>query len=77
MTGDQLKSKLLESFPDAAIKTQDLTGGGDHWRVEICTKEFKGMNTVEQHQAVYRALGDLMKEAIHALSLQTDVAEES
>ncbi|MDD9950044.1 MAG: BolA/IbaG family iron-sulfur metabolism protein [Zetaproteobacteria bacterium] len=75
MTADELTAKLLESFPEAQIKTQDLTGGGDHWRVEITAKEFQGLTTVEQHQAVYKALGELMREAIHALSLQTTPLE--
>jgi stress-induced morphogen len=66
-----LSSKLLESFPDAKIVCRDLTGGGDHWAVEIQSDQFLGKSLVEQHQMVYRALGEWMKIEIHALALQT------
>jgi stress-induced morphogen len=36
--------------------------------------EFKGKSLVEQHQMVYRALGDLMRGPIHALALDTKEA---
>ena len=73
MQAEEITNKLLESFPEAKIKAQDLTGGGDHWRVEIKAKEFEGMTIVQQHQAVYKALGSWMKKEIHALSLQTEI----
>jgi len=71
MTNDELCKVLSEKFPGADIKASDLTGGGDHWRVEIVAPQFSGKNMVEQHQLVYSALGDLMKNEIHALSLDT------
>ena len=78
MDASQLESKLLESFPQALIQARDLTGGGDHWQVDIAAVEFDGKTMVEQHRMVYRALGELMKQDIHALALNTRVlsAEE-
>ena len=66
-----LKSILDKAFPGADVKAMDMTGGGDHWNVNIVAKEFEGLTLVEQHQLVYKALGDLMKEDIHALALNT------
>ena len=40
---------------------------GNHFPLE----EMAGKSLVEQHQMVYRALGDKMKQEIHALSLRT------
>lgn len=71
MKPQELETILAEHFPEAAIKAQDLTGGGDHWHVSITAKEFNGLSMVQQHQLVYRALGDRMKQEIHALSLNT------
>lgn len=71
MSVDELTGRLKESFPDAKVVAQDLTGGGDHWRVEIVSEAFEGLSLVEQHQAVYKALGDWMHGPIHALSLDT------
>jgi stress-induced morphogen len=71
ITAEILTKKLLESFPDARVKASDMTGGGDHWQVLIESAHFKGKSLVEQHQLVYKALGDWMKKEIHALALTT------
>ena len=71
MTVQELSDKLKESFPDATISAQDLTGGGDHWRVKIVAETFRGKSMIEQHQLVYKALGTWMQKEIHALSLDT------
>ena len=36
----------------------------------------RGKNKVQQHQLVYRALGERMREEIHALSMQTYTPED-
>jgi stress-induced morphogen len=66
-----LKAKLAETFSDGPIKVSDMTGGGDHWQVEIVSTKFAGLTLVEQHQLVYKTLGDWMKREIHALALKT------
>jgi stress-induced morphogen len=71
MTSDLLTKKLMETFPDAKIKATDMTGGGDHWQVVIESTQFAGKSLVEQHQLVYKALGEWMKKEIHALALTT------
>ncbi len=72
MQANEIESKLKQNFPGATVvKAQDLTGGGDHWQVEIVASEFTGKTLVEQHQMVYAALGDWMKKEIHALALNT------
>jgi stress-induced morphogen len=71
MNAEKLTAKILESFPSAKVKANDLTGGGDHWQLLVEAEEFKGKSLVEQHQLVYKALGDWMKKDIHALALTT------
>jgi stress-induced morphogen len=44
---------------------------GNHFQCVVVSPRFAGKNMVEQHQMVYRALGDAMREAVHALSLKT------
>lgn len=67
-----IENKLQENFPDAIFQIKDLTGGGDHWQIEITSKSFEGKSLVQQHQMVYQALGDWMKKEIHALALTTN-----
>lgn len=42
-------------------------GGGTHWRLTIVSEAFRGKPTVARHRLVYQALGELMKDPIHAL----------
>lgn len=75
MKAEDIISRIQQSIPSAQIKAYDMTGGGDHWQLTIQAKEFSGLNLVEQHQLVYKALGEWMHGPIHALSLNTRAAE--
>ena len=49
----------------------DVRGDGQHWEAVIVSARFEGLPKVRQHQLVYAALGDRMREEIHALSMTT------
>ena len=49
----------------------EVAGDGHHWEAVIVSKAFAGLPKVRQHQLVYAALGDRMREEIHALSMTT------
>ncbi len=49
----------------------DVEGDGRHFFATIVSAEFEGTNRVRRHQRVYQALGDRMREQIHALSMKT------
>jgi acid stress-induced BolA-like protein IbaG/YrbA len=49
----------------------EVEGDGRHFFATIVSLEFEGANRVARHQRVYRALGDRMREQIHALSMKT------
>ncbi|HEY8354080.1 MAG TPA: BolA/IbaG family iron-sulfur metabolism protein [Methylophilaceae bacterium] len=48
---------------------------GQHFEAIIVSAQFVGKNMVQQHQLVYQALGDRMREEIHALSMRTFTPE--
>ncbi|ELY44132.1 BolA family protein [Natronorubrum bangense] len=48
----------------------------DHLAATVVSAEFEGMPLVQQHQAVYDALGDHMTTDIHALELSTYTPDE-
>ena len=52
-------------------------GGGTHWRVAIVSPRFAGQPVVERHRMVYRALGNLMQNPIHALTITARAPEET
>jgi stress-induced morphogen len=75
MTAKQLRDRLLAAFPGAKVRVEDTTGTSDHFDAEVAAREFAGRSRIEQHQLVYRALGEAMKHEIHALALKTSEIE--
>ncbi len=49
----------------------EVNGDGRHFFATIVSAEFDGLSRVRRHQRVYAALGERMKEQIHALSMKT------
>ena len=53
-----------------------VTGDGAHFEAVIVSPLFREKSRVQRHQIVYKALGDRMREEIHALSMQTLTPED-
>ena len=49
----------------------EVEGDGRHFFATIVSPDFEGLSRVRRHQRVYAALGDRMREQIHALSMKT------
>jgi stress-induced morphogen len=71
MEPNQVERLLEAAFPDGHIELVDLTGTKDHYQARIVSSAFEGKSLIEQHQLVYRALGNAMSGPIHALALKT------
>jgi len=54
----------------------EVAGDGHHFEAVIVSPAFRGKSKIQQHQLVYRVLGDRMREEIHALSMRTLTPEE-
>jgi len=54
----------------------EVTGDGAHFEAVVVSPAFAGLPRVRRHQLVYAALGDRMREEIHALSMKTLSPEE-
>jgi acid stress-induced BolA-like protein IbaG/YrbA len=54
----------------------EVIGDGQHFQALIVSDEFAGRNRVQRHQLVYAALGERMREEIHALSMRTLTPQE-
>ena len=63
----------VQRFIEAGLACEHLEveGDGEHFFATIVSAEFDGKNRVARHQRVYQALGDRMREQIHALSMKT------
>ena len=54
----------------------EVEGDGQHFTAVIVSAAFAGKRPIQRHQIVYAALGDRMREEIHALSMKTLTPEE-
>ncbi len=73
VTPEQVKSYIEQNL---ACDHVNVTGDGAHFEAVIVSAAFRGKSRVQQHQVVYRALGDRMREEIHALSMKTFSPED-
>lgn len=63
----------VERFIAQGLRCEHLQveGDGRHFFATIVSTEFAGLTRIARHQRVYAALGDRMREQIHALSMKT------
>ncbi|HXZ91599.1 MAG TPA: BolA family protein [Burkholderiales bacterium] len=59
-----------------ACEHLEVEGDGQHFTALVVSGEFAGRSRVQRHQLVYGALGERMREEIHALSMRTLTPEE-
>jgi acid stress-induced BolA-like protein IbaG/YrbA len=67
-TAESIERAIAAHLPCEHVTVQ---GDGQHWEAVIVSTRFEGLPKVRQHQLVYAALGDAMREEIHALSMTT------
>jgi acid stress-induced BolA-like protein IbaG/YrbA len=73
VTPQQLREYIATGLPCEHV---EVDGDGHHFEALIVSSEFAGRSRVQRHQRVYAALGDRMREEIHALSMQTLTPDE-
>ena len=67
-TADEVRGYIAAGLPCQHLEVE---GDGRHFFAIIVSAEFEGLMRVRRHQRVYAALGDRMREQIHALSMKT------
>jgi acid stress-induced BolA-like protein IbaG/YrbA len=70
--------ELIHGYLSAGLECTHLEveGDGQHFQAVIVSPSFAGKRLIQRHQIVYAALGDRMREEIHALSMKTLTPEE-
>lgn len=73
LRAEQVKAFIMQGLACdyVAVHGED----GQHFEAVIVSPEFTGKRMVQQHQLVYQALGERMREEIHALSMRTYTPE--
>lgn len=54
----------------------DVTGDGRHFEAIVVSESFNNQSRINRHRLIYAALGDRMKEEVHALSMKLYTNEE-
>ncbi len=75
-----IHKKLTEAFAPSTLEVVDeghlhvghpgTRDGRGHFAVSICAEAFAGKSKLQQHQMIYKALGEMMEQDIHALSIK-------
>ena len=70
--------ELVKSYIAAGLDCTHLEveGDGQHFSALIVSAAFAGKRLIQRHQLVYAALGERMREEVHALSMKTLTPEE-
>ncbi|HQV88895.1 MAG TPA: BolA/IbaG family iron-sulfur metabolism protein [Nitrosomonas sp.] len=74
LTANNVKDYIETSLPCEYVEVEG--DDGHHFHAVIVSAQFQGKNMVQQHQLVYKSLGDRMKQEIHALSMKTLTPEQ-
>lgn len=87
MTTDLIRQRLEEALRPELLEIIDHSAahaghygnqqGGGHFYVTIVTEAFADKSLVQRHQLVYKALGELMKDQIHALGINALTPSEN
>ena len=73
VTAEDIKEWIEQNLDESEV---EISGDGRHFDAVIVCAGFAGKTRIQQHQMVYAALGDKMKDEIHALSMHTMTPED-
>ena len=73
MTPEEVEARIEAELPDCEATVEPARGAhdDDHLEATVVSPVFEGESLVDQHEAVYDALGEAMTTDIHALELTT------
>ncbi|MHB8623032.1 MAG: BolA family protein [Sulfuricaulis sp.] len=83
----QIENRLRDAFTPEKLTVRDdshqhaghegAKSGGGHFTVTIVSAQFEGKSALQRHQMIYQALGGMMANDIHALSIQALTLDEA
>jgi acid stress-induced BolA-like protein IbaG/YrbA len=68
VTPDSIQASIAAGVPCTHL---EVRGDGHHFEALIVSAQFEGLSRIRRHQLVYGALGERMRDEIHALSMTT------
>ena len=84
---ERIRERLEAEFAPQHILVKDQSylhaghagaqDGKGHFDVRIVAEAFRDKNRMQRHRMVYAALGELMEDEIHALSIRAQTPDEA
>jgi len=73
-----IDNEFIEVLDDSQAHAghEGAKSGGGHFYLTIISPEFTNKSRIQRHQLIYAALGDMMTNDIHALSIKAFTPEE-
>ena len=73
LSESEIKACIESGFPGDSVTVR---GDGRHFEAHVVSERFAGERLIKRHRMVYDALGDHMREDVHALSIKALTPEE-
>jgi acid stress-induced BolA-like protein IbaG/YrbA len=73
VTADSIRTSIADAL---ACDVVEVSGDGHHFEALIVSAACRGLSRIARHRLVYAALGERMREEIHALSMTTLAPDE-
>ena len=70
-TTQEIKLKIQSAIKNSDVIVEDISGQGKNFAVDVVSETFEGKSFVKQHQMIYQAIGDKLKNEVHALQINT------
>lgn len=75
MSPNEIEALIAQGLPDAHIEVR--SDDNTHFEATVVSAAFAGKRPLQRHQMVYKTLGTLMGNEIHALSIQALTPDET
>lgn len=74
MEPSKIRQLIVAEFPEATVDV--ISDDNTHFQALVVAAEFEGKRPLARHQLVYRCLGTLVGNEIHALSITALTPDE-
>jgi len=74
MDSAELERLIQAGFDDATVKV--TSSDNTHFEALVVSRDFEGKRPLARHQLVYKCLGTLVGDEIHALSIRAFTPDE-
>lgn len=72
---EKVKALLQSKFAVDEIEVLDTMDNGDYYNITVTSTSFSGISKIKQHQMVYNALGNVVGNEIHSVTVNTKVKD--